>query len=401
MNDIGKNDNQSNGRVLIVDDDPIVAGMLGVLLKKSGFEVTQLESGESCLERINDIKPDVLFLDIEMPGMDGYETCYQLRARADTHGLMIIFLSAKDDLDSRLASFDVGADDFVAKPFIPEEVLRKVSVAVRLRAERKKYLLENVQAKSNISMVLSSLEETNIVLRFTRSSLGCRSLQSLASMVVNSLNEYGLTSHVQIRSHFGPFTMTPEGPASPLESSVIEMSKMQGRIFQFKRRMIVNYDSISILIIDMPIADVEETGRIRDYVAMICESAELAVDNIIMRLDANSRADELRELVEATRVALAKLQTVHQVLQSDTRIGLDRMVNTLEGMYISLGLLDRQEFTISEVVRSAVSGVMDLLDQGSTADEDFKVILKNLAKTSDYRASVENECYVSSKIELF
>ena len=299
-----------------------------------------------------------------------------------------------------MAAFDVGADDFVAKPFVAEEICRKAKVAVRLKADRNKLFSEKVMADSETLLLLTSLEETNVVLKFTRSSLGCRSLQSLAELMISSLKECGLTCHVQIRGHHNTLTMTPRGTATPLESSIIELSKNQGRIFQFKRRMIVNYDSISILVIDMPVEDVAAAGRIRDYVAMICESGEDAVDNINLRLDANNRADELRQLVEATRTALEKLHDLHCSLQADTRFGLDQMVLTLEDMYISLGLRESQEFTISEVIRDAVTSVMKILDQGSAADDDFKVILQNLDKASEYRVDVDEDA-LAAKIELF
>jgi DNA-binding response OmpR family regulator len=401
MTEVSVNVDQSKGRLLIVDDDPIVAGVLGVSLRESGFEIVELPSGEECLDRIAGIQPDAIFLDIEMPGIDGYETCRQLRVRQDTRDLSIIFLSARDDLDSRLTAFDVGADDFVAKPFVAEEVCRKANVAVRIKAERKKLFSEKAIADQEILLAFTSLEETNVILKFTRSSLGCHSLLSLAELTVGALKECGLTSHVQIRSHHGTLTVTNKGMASPLESSVIELSKDQGRIFQFKRRMIVNYDSISVLIIDMPVEDLAATGRIRDYVAMICESGEDAVGNINLRLDANSRANELRKLVEATRTALEKLHAVQRNLQTDTRVGLDQMVHTLEGMYISLGLLESQEYTISKMIRDAVTGVMEILDQGSAADGDFKVILENLDKASEYQVDVDNQTASAAKIELF
>ena len=395
------NNEQSRGKLLIVDDDPIVAGMLGVSLMKSGFEIVELSSGEDCLSNIANIQPDAIFLDIEMLGIDGYETCRQLRARQDTHDLIIIFLSAKDDLDSRLAAFDVGADDFIAKPFVADEVCRKANVAVKFKEERKKLFSEKIMADNETLILLTSLEETNVVLKFTRSSLSCHSLQSLAELTVGSLRECGLTSHVQIRSPHGTLTMTHKGTATPLEASVIELTKDQGRIFQFKRRMIVNYDSISILVMDMPVEDIAAMGRIRDYVAMICEVGKDAIDNINLRLDANQRTQDLRQLVEATRLALEKLHLLHRNLQTDTRIGLDQMVHTLEGMYISLGLFDSQEFTISNVVRDAVTKVMDILDQGSAADDDFKDILKHLDKASEYKVSVDDEGILAAKIQLF
>ncbi len=381
----------SKGRLLIVDDDPVVSSMLSESLKPSGFEVIEVESGFECLARIEAIEPDVIFLDIEMPGIDGYETCRKLRAAKHTQGLIIIFLSTNDDVDSRLAAFDAGADDFVAKPFNPEEISRKATVAVKLRAERLQLQAEKALAHTGAKLALTMLEEINIVLDFTRNSMSCRSLQSLAQLAVKSLKSYGLTSNVQIRSHYGLLTLSPEGSASPLAASIIELTKEQGRIFQFKQRLIVNFPAISLLIMDMPVEDISAASRIRDYVLMIGETSVVAVDNIILRLDEHARTEGLRELVDATQVALKNLHHFHRTLQSDTRFGLDQMIRSVEGMYTSLGLLDSQEYAISDVVRNAVTRVMDLLERGSTTDDDFKQILTNLSMASEYRVALAEE----------
>jgi DNA-binding response OmpR family regulator len=401
MTNISTDAGQKKGRLLIVDDDPVVAGMLGVSLGKYGFEVSEVESGEDCLDRIAAIRPDAVLLDIEMPGIDGYETCRRLRERPDTQYLPIIFLSGRDGLDDRLLAYDAGADDFVAKPFDAEEVRRKADIAVRINARREKMSSEKSSADSTTMTALTSLGETGIVLKFTRSSLSCRSLQALATLAVDSLRAYGIESHVQIRSRFGTMTLTPDGPASPLEASVIEQSQGQGRIFQFKRRMIVNYDSISILVRDMPVDDADAAGRIRDYAAMICETGEAAVDNILLRIEANTRADELRRLAEATRTAIGNLHARYSTQQVDTRFELERMISTLENMYTSLGLTDNQEFAISNVVRHAQENVMKLFEQGAAFDGEFKSILEALARAADYILAVEDEQPAPAEIDLW
>ena len=389
------------GRILIVDDDPVVSFMLGALLDKSGYAIVELESGEDCLARVASLQPDVIFLDIEMPGIDGYETCRQLRAREDTRDIMIIFLSARDNIESRLAAFDVGGDDFIAKPFVGDEVCRKAHVAVRLKQARKQLLHEKNLANTNTLLALTSLEENNLVLKFTRSSLRCHSLESLATLTVNTLKDCGLTSHVQIRSNYATLTMTANGQASPLDASVIELSKGQGRIFQFKRRMIVNYESISILVIDLPLEDASAVGRIRDYVTIICESGEDAVANILLRLDANARAAELQEIVVVTQALQAKLQAAYQMLQYDAHSGMELFTQRLDDLYASLGLLESQEASISRVFRSAVRDMLGMLDKGLGVEEDFNAIITRLSKASEYRAAVDDEGSSSNNIQLF
>lgn len=382
---------QIKGHLMIVDDDPVGSGMLAMSLSKKGFEVVEVESGEACLEKVATEVPDVVLLDIEMPGIDGHETCRRIRAGAATRELPVIFLSSRDGLEDRIQAYDSGADDFIAKPFDPEEVHRKVNIALRIRSIHEKLLTEKTAANSTTMTALNSMGETGIVLKFTRDSLSCKSLHSLAMLAVNSLKSYGIESHAQVRSAFGTLTVKPDGPASPLEASVIDQSQNQGRIFQFKRRMIVNYDSMSILVMDMPLEDPDAAGRIRDYVAMVCETGDAAVDNIVLRLEANARAEELQRLTAATKAAIENLRVRYQTQQIDTRVELDRMVHNLEHMYSSLGLVNSQEMSISNVVRNAQNEVMHHFEQGAVDDEAFNAILEGLASAANYKVEVEAE----------
>jgi hypothetical protein len=90
----------------------------------------------------------------------------------------------------------------------------------------------------------------------------------MAALTIDSMASFGLKCHVQLRTATATLTLTPQGPASPLEESVIERSKAMGRIFSFGNRLIVNYDRVSLLVTNMPVADEPLCGRIRDQAAI-------------------------------------------------------------------------------------------------------------------------------------
>lgn len=396
---INETTTELKGRILIVDDDPIVTGMLTLLLEKYGYAANSVESGEDCLSNIAEINPDAVILDIEMPGIDGYQTCQRLRDAAETHDLPVIFLSALESLDDRLKAYDVGGDDFIAKPYNPEEMRRKVDIAMRIKRRREQYL---ASANSTAMTALFSLGEFGAGLKFTRDSLSCRSLQSLARLAINALQSNGLDSHVQIRTEsFGILTLTPEGQATPLEISVFELSRQQGRLFQFSRRLIINYDSVSILVLNLPLNDPESVGRIRDYAAIICETAEAAVENIVLRLEANDRAEELRQLVEATKGAIDTLHVRYRLQQEDTRFELEEMLHAMEDMYVSLGLLESQEATISQLINSAKDKVMMRLEAGMVGESEFNDIVQRLSQAANYTVPMEEEPPASDAIDLW
>ncbi len=376
--------------------------MLTVLLEKYGYAVNSVESGEDCLAQIADLKPDALIMDIQMPGIDGYQTCQQLRELSETQDVPIIFLSGLETLEDRLKAYDVGGDDYISKPFNPEEIRRKVDISMRIKQRRDQNIVAKQVADTTAMTAIFSLGEFGAALKFTRDSLHCRSLQSLAKLAINALQSIGVESHVQIRTRdFGTLTVTPTGPAAPLEASVFELSLKQGRIFQFSRRLIINYDAVSILVLNLQNDDSEKVGRIRDYAAIICETGEAAVENILLRLDANARADELRRLAEATQVAIENLRTRYRLQQSDTRFELDQMIHAMEDMYVSLGLLESQERSVSQLIHAAKANVMARLEQGMVGEGEFNDILERLAEAANYTVLMDEESLEPDSIDLW
>ncbi len=118
--------------VLIVDDDPKVRELLAMYFEKEDIAVRAAEDGPSCLEAVEERTPDLVLLDIMMPGMDGYEVCRALRATRD---VSVIFLTCRDDEVDPIIGLEVGADDYITKPFNPREVVARVKAVLR-RARR-------------------------------------------------------------------------------------------------------------------------------------------------------------------------------------------------------------------------------------------------------------------------
>ena len=118
-------------RILIVDDDRPSLKMTAFLLREEGYNVFTADNGRDALRMIDEKTPDLLILDVMMPGMDGWEVTRQLRR---TTNLPIIILSAKGETTDRVFGLDLGADDYLAKPFEPSELLARVRAVLR-RAE--------------------------------------------------------------------------------------------------------------------------------------------------------------------------------------------------------------------------------------------------------------------------
>ena len=114
--------------ILIVDDDPHIRELLDFALTKAGYATRQAEDGVAALAAVEEQAPDLVVLDINMPRLDGLEVCRRLRAQGQTP---ILFLSSRDDEIDRVLGIELGADDYVVKPFSPREVTARISAILR------------------------------------------------------------------------------------------------------------------------------------------------------------------------------------------------------------------------------------------------------------------------------
>ncbi len=116
------------GRILVVDDDPAVAEMIGIVLRGDGFEPLFCDHGDRALAAFRDGDPDVILLDLMLPGKNGIEICREIRAES---GVPIIMLTAKSDTVDVVLGLESGADDYVPKPFKPRELIARVRARLR------------------------------------------------------------------------------------------------------------------------------------------------------------------------------------------------------------------------------------------------------------------------------
>ncbi|PID85818.1 MAG: two-component system response regulator [Chloroflexi bacterium] len=115
-----------NQLVLIVDDEPMARTLLRLMLVRAGFNVSEAEDGFDALEKIQTNQPDIVLLDVMMPGMDGFSVCETIRQQQETAQLPVIMLSAKTDLNSINKGLRVGATKYLTKPISPENLTRHV-----------------------------------------------------------------------------------------------------------------------------------------------------------------------------------------------------------------------------------------------------------------------------------
>jgi DNA-binding response OmpR family regulator len=141
--------------ILVVDDDPAQVKIIEMSLQAANYHPVTATNGEDGLKQLRAHQPDLVVLDVMMPGMDGWETCYRIRQIST---VPIIFLTGRQTIDDRVSGFKLGADDYLVKPFLPDELLARVESVLRRTYRTRQPLSNLVRAGPDVLINRSSHE---------------------------------------------------------------------------------------------------------------------------------------------------------------------------------------------------------------------------------------------------
>ena len=148
---------EKTANILIVDDVAMNARLLVNLLQDEDYNLAVATNGQMALDLVDDRKPDLILLDIMMPNMDGYETCRRLKASEDTRDIPVIFLTARTEAEDITKGFDVGAVDYVTKPFNYDELIARVKTHLELKITKDALERSNQEQRKLIHILCHDL----------------------------------------------------------------------------------------------------------------------------------------------------------------------------------------------------------------------------------------------------
>lgn len=363
--------------ILLVEDDDIAAEYTSEMLS-TDYTVKRFSNGQSALDALQNLTPDLVLLDVSMPGLSGYDVCRILRDNQAACDLPVIFLSGLVGDKERLAGYEAGGDDYLTKPVVADELRFKVEHAINRFAECKRLKSEYSNAFSTAMTAMSSAAEVGEVLQFLRNSFNCTDYVSLCRAVLATIAVYGLNGSVQIRGNDEIVSLTHDGSCSPLEESVLHNMSTQGRIFEFSSYTSYNFEHITIIIKNMLRDDHDRVGRMRDNLALLAEGASARVSSIDDQHALAEKQDALIKLISNTRETLRDIEQHQQAQREQSKIIFQDFLDELERKFINLGLKSSQEEELAELAQHAANRELALYDAGLLVGEQMENLLKQL-----------------------
>lgn len=365
--------------IMLVEDDDFEAKLtIGIIA--ADYSVQHFSNGESALSKLEEMMPDLVLLDVLMPGLSGYDVCRSLRENQATCDVPVIFISGLVDEEDLLAGYEAGGDDYLTKPVKPGELRLKMSRAISRVTESSRHKSDYSNAFSTAMTAMTSAGEVGSVLKFMRASFNCPDYIALCREVLSTIAAYGLEASIQIRGKGEIVSLNHEGRCSPLEEAVLGNMSTHGRIFEFSSRTSFSHEHITIIIKNMPKDDPDRAGRMKDNLALLTEGANARVITLDDQLALTKQKDALMKLITDTRETLGDIdkhqQSQHEKTKNIYRVFLD----TLERKYIHLGLKYTQEEELSEFAQETINSALALLAAG---DERMKKLLMQLDDASD------------------
>lgn len=237
-------------RILVVDDTPANIQTLTAILKERGYQISVATNGRQALDVVSKVRPDLILLDVMMPEMDGFEACQKLKASVEWHDIPIIFLTAKTETDDIVRGFELGAVDYVAKPFNAHELLARVNTHLsidRLRRENERLLLNILPAaiaerlKSGDDHIADNFAEVTVLFAdmvgFTKLSASMPP-QEVVQMLNDLFTRFDLAARdlgIEKIKTIGDAYMAVCGLPDPCANHVEQMVKMAVRMIEIVR----------------------------------------------------------------------------------------------------------------------------------------------------------------------
>jgi hypothetical protein len=312
------------------------------------FDLNVHRTAEECRAGLALRRPDFVILDIA--SADGIALHRALRDDFDTSDLFQLLLCREVDV----ALPEVDGDDLLIHPVSDALLWRKLDQVRKLFTHNATAREQMAYAQGVALTAMSSMGELGVVMQFLSKSFSCHNIQSVAALALDSLRQYELEGVVHIVWEGDGLALTTDGgePDAALKN-LIAQRRTLGRILEIERKLIVNYDRVSVLITNLPENDAQRRGRIRDNIATLAEGIESRIHGLLLEHDNTLKQQGIRYAVWEIRDSVQNLNTRQMGDLTKSRELVSEVIDDFEEAFMSIGM-------IPEVENQLISQLVDL-----------------------------------------
>ena len=358
-----------NKKALIqcVDDEPVNLAIMEELLQDR-YALATADSGESCLRQAGEQTPDLILLDVNMPEVDGLETCRRLKNDPETADIPVIFVSALTTQEELMAGYEAGGDDYITKPF-SEEILQK-KIEVVLASQRRKQELKQMSDRAVAALMdnLGTTGELTLLVAFLHRCQAARGHEELARALFDCLGQFDLDCSLLLLDGCTNRVWFSDDIDRPMERQILESLRGQDRVLSFGTRIAVSSEHATLLVRNLA-ADDDAFERLRGRLAVLMEGLEARILALRSQALLEARREAMSGALDAGRENLDGLLDLQQRQRAQSEKIFARMRSRLDNKARGLDLQESVRDALLAIVSDAGAQIA-LLGEGQEAQKD-------------------------------
>ncbi len=378
---MSNNPSAKKSLVLSVDDSEMNHKIIGKMLSDEYQQVSVL-SGSECLVQMKKEVPDLILLDVTMPGMDGYETCTEIRKDPKCQYVPVLFLSGRCSIEEKLRGYEVGGDDYITKPFDANELLAKIQKAIKTKAGMEQ-LTDKVNIASSIAFnALKDNGNITLCLNFFKEVFNYHTIDGLVQHFLGAAQDMGLSVTLQVKIGQKLFYYSGDGVERELEQALLAKVSGGHELVVLGRRVVLNSGSLSLLIKNLPVSQehIKTSIALQDYMLTLLKGVQFRLEEILAHAKLQHQRDRLvMSMSDAAGSLKASEKQFSSLLESSHSI-FDKLIHQIEDVVTELNLHEYQENAIYTLVRGAEQDVDKLHSSLVKIEEGFANTVNSLVE---------------------
>lgn len=339
----------------------------------SAYELTHIATIDNIHEKIMDFA--VVVINAVSLGMgQAIQSCELLKQHAKYQDSSVIVLASRDELADRMDALAAGFDDFICHDSMWE---------LKARLDRVVFnKLANVQLKTQLQqanemafIAMSDTSDLGVNVQFLLDCNTCNNLDELGMRLFQALQSYGLNCSLQMRSTHGVKNMEANGMAKAMESVLLEQCQNQGRYVDFGHRSIMNYESVSLLVKNMPVHDEKKYGAIKDNVFSLLQGTHARVVALDNQKNLELEGALVKQMTQKMNQLMKHVDDSYQEVMRQIVDVVETMAEGMDNSVHFLGLDESQEMAIQKIMETGILDTNKIFNSGMTLDRELKDFL--------------------------